>query len=274
MQRLHLPAAADLLRQSGPLGALPAVRQGWLSWLSAVASAHAHEADVWLAPEAPHAALAPRLLPQPRAKPSSTPTVDAAGTYLITGGSGGLGTALVSWLLQEQRVPPHQIVLLSRRAATPPVDGVRCVAADLGRPESLDASAALAAVTDVRGIFHLAGVLDDGLIVNMTEDRLAKVVAPKAGLLALLAYCARRRLAPAVGARRVVDVVAPRLRRPVELLRGQRPPRLRRHLWRARRRRRRRAAAASRVGRELWAVGRGRHGARGDEGASALARVG
>ena len=196
VQRLHLPAAADLLRQSGPLGALPAVRQGWLSWLSAVASAHAHEADVWLAPEAPHAALAPRLLPQPRAKPSSTPTVDAAGTYLITGGSGGLGTALVSWLLQEQRVPPHQIVLLSRRAATPPVDGVRCVAADLGRPESLDASAALAAVTDVRGIFHLAGVLDDGLIVNMTEDRLAKVVAPKAGLLALLAYCARRRLAP------------------------------------------------------------------------------
>ena len=196
VQRLHLPAAADLLRQSGPLGALPAVRQGWLSWLSAVASAHAHEADVWLAPEAPHAALAPRLLPQPRAKPSSTPTVDAAGTYLITGGSGGLGTALVSWLLQEQRVPPHQIVLLSRRAATPPVEGVRCVAADLGRPESLDASAALAAVTDVRGIFHLAGVLDDGLIVNMTEDRLAKVVAPKAGLLALLAYCARRRLAP------------------------------------------------------------------------------
>ena len=196
VQRLHLPAAADLLRQSGPLGALPAVRQGWLSWLSAVASAHAHEADVWLAPEAPHAALAPRLLPQPRAKPSSTPTVDAAGTYLITGGSGGLGTALVSWLLQEQRVPPHQIVLLSRRAATPPVEGVRCVAADLGRPESLDASAALGAVTDVRGIFHLAGVLDDGLIVNMTEDRLAKVVAPKAGLLALLAYCARRRLAP------------------------------------------------------------------------------
>ena len=174
------PAAADLLRQSGPLGALPAVRQGWLSWLSAVASAHAHEADVWLAPEAPHAA--PRLgccrsrapsrarrRRSTRRAPTSSPVARAASAPPLSRGS------------SRSRVPPHQIVLLSRRAATLPVDGVRCVAADLGRPGELDTPAALAAVTDVRGIFHLAGVLDDGLIVNMTEDRLAKVVAPRQG---------------------------------------------------------------------------------------------
>ena len=43
------------------------------------------------------------------------------------------------------------------------------------------------------GIFHLAGVLDDGIVANMTEGRIRAVVAPKAAGLALVALARARR---------------------------------------------------------------------------------
>ena len=197
VQRLFLPAATDLLRSGGSFLGLQSVLQGWLGWVAAVAADHTAETDLWLDPSPPHAPLAPRLLPQARPPPSSSPAVDPNGTYLITGGSGGLGGAMVAWLLYEQGVPPKQLILLSRRGGASPHPGVRCVAADLSSTESLASCAALAELPYVTGIFHLAGVLDDGLILNMTRERLAKVVAPKAGLLPLLSLCAARRWEPA-----------------------------------------------------------------------------
>ena len=77
-----------------------------------------------------------------------------------------------------------QLLLLSRRGRPPPkgAEGARCFAADLaGDDVALCAAlaAALAGVAAVTGVFHLAGVLDDGLIENMDEARLGGVVAPK-----------------------------------------------------------------------------------------------
>ena len=197
VQRVYVPPAMDILRSGGPMANIAHVASGWLRWVASVASRHLDEVDLWISPSPPHALLAPRLSPQRELPPSSTPAVDPEGTYLITGGSGGVGGALVAWLLYEQGVPPQNIVLISRRKIQPPHDPrVRCVSADLSSPASLSACADLCALAGVSGIFHLAGVLDDGLLVNMTPARLHTAVQPKAGVLSLLALCAERRWAP------------------------------------------------------------------------------
>ena len=218
VQRLFLADGTDLLRDAwargggygrrgggrrgGGLAALDGVVQGWLRWLATAAATHPTEVDLFMDAASPDAPLAPRLVPQKRPPPSTKPAVDPAGVYLITGGSGGMGSALVTWLLREQRVPPQQLLLLSRRGAagTPAAlasEGVRSIAVDLSSAESIGACAELQQLRRVTGIFHLAGVLDDGLIANMDEQRLKKVVAPKAGLLPLLEHCTRQGATPA-----------------------------------------------------------------------------
>ena len=116
--------------------------------------------------------------------------------FWSTGGTGGVGGALVAWLLYEQGVAPPNLILLSRRRIEPPHDGVTCVQADISDAASLAGCAPLQALPSVDGIFHLAGVLDDGLISNMTEARLRSAVSPKAGLLDLLNLCSERRWRP------------------------------------------------------------------------------
>jgi len=142
--------------------------------------------------------LVPRLLPQPEPirQSASVQVIDPEGTYLITGGSGGLGGALLQWLLHEQCVPPEQLVLLSRRGGPPPVPGVRSLAVDVSSSSSLHACQALRSLPRLAGIFHLAGVLDDGLLMNMSAERVRTVVAPKAGVLELLALCRQNKLTP------------------------------------------------------------------------------
>ena len=108
----------------------------------------------------------------------------------------GVGGALVAWLLYEQNVPPPNIVLLTRRDIASPHAGVRCLKADLTSAATLADNAALCALPEVSGIFHLAGVLDDGLLVNMTPARLHAAVLPKAGVLSLLELCSLQRWRP------------------------------------------------------------------------------
>ena len=134
------------------------------------------------------------------------------GIYVITGGTGGIGTELVRWLIDVQGIAPQNIVLLTRRSGphTHPM-GCRMLTLDVSKPTAwTDAQlVSLSNITTrstlpvpatpatnqrkrkrrrVLGIFHLAGVLDDGTLQNMTQDRVAKVMAPKVhGILQLLA---------------------------------------------------------------------------------------
>ncbi|KVK83968.1 type I polyketide synthase [Burkholderia sp. MSMB1498] len=132
----------------------------------------------------------------PRLMPHAAPALPegalgaAGGPYLVTGATGGVGRALVDWLIDEQQVPPQRIVALCRDAAAAP-RGVRAVAADLGDARALDA--ALASIGEIEGIFHLAGALDDGVIANLDDARLRRVLAPKQSLAALLAHAPRWR---------------------------------------------------------------------------------
>jgi acyl transferase domain-containing protein len=131
----------------------------------------------------------PRLLSlagTPRTLPPR-PSFDD-GAYLITGGSGGLGTAIAGWLLE---CGARDVVLASRRppavnmAAATSVAGdarVRTVTADVANPDQVRelVAAVRARGRMLRGVVHLAGVIEDSTIARLTWDRLRRVMAPKA----------------------------------------------------------------------------------------------
>ncbi|OLO03634.1 type I polyketide synthase [Salinicola socius] len=117
-------------------------------------------------------------------------TLDAAGTYVVTGGLGGFGLATAEWLAAKGA---RQLLLLSRRGAT-----TEEAEAGIERLEALGVTVAARAcdVTDakalgrvlddarqtlgpIRGIVHAATVIDDGLIRNLDESRIRQAMAPK-----------------------------------------------------------------------------------------------
>ncbi|MEU4205777.1 SDR family NAD(P)-dependent oxidoreductase [Streptomyces sp. NPDC039022] len=126
----------------------------------------------------------------PLDRPAATPRPDAEGTYLITGGLGGLGAATA---LHLARRGARHLVLVGRRGLRTP-----------GAPELTAALDALGARTDVhavdvtdpdavagllksvdasghplRGVLHGAMVLDDGTLADLSDGQLRDVVAPK-----------------------------------------------------------------------------------------------
>jgi acyl transferase domain-containing protein/acyl carrier protein len=115
--------------------------------------------------------------------PSTRPAVRADRTYLVTGGAGALGRHVGRWLgsrgagqvLLASRTAPTEDALADLREDGFPVDGASLDVTDL---------AAVSAFVDacdppLGGVFHAAGVLDDGLISGMPWSRVAAVLAPK-----------------------------------------------------------------------------------------------
>lgn len=116
-------------------------------------------------------------------------TANPDGTHIIVGGTGGFGLEMAGWLADRGA---RHILLTSRSGGSSSTltkltaalfdRGVdlrvaRCDAIDM---EAL--SGLLAAERQKRpivGIAHAAMVLDDGLIRNLTADRIAAVLAPK-----------------------------------------------------------------------------------------------
>lgn len=121
---------------------------------------------------------------------------DADGHYVITGGLGGLGIRLCCWLLSSGA---RRIVLTSRRDQAPPaevqalarqhqahVEVWRC---DAGSPGQLDALQRSLAGHRVKAVFHLAGMHDDALLVDLDDERIRRVLQPKVdGTSAWLAF--------------------------------------------------------------------------------------
>lgn len=118
------------------------------------------------------------------------------GTYLVTGGLGALGLSLAEHMAQRGA---GGLVLLGRSApkadAQARIDAlaalgmnIRSFAVDVSDRAALEDVLAdvRSTMPDLRGVIHAAGLLDDALIDNMTEDQLARVLAPKIdGALAL-----------------------------------------------------------------------------------------
>ncbi|MFF8950930.1 SDR family NAD(P)-dependent oxidoreductase [Streptomyces sp. NPDC014940] len=147
--------------------------------------------------------LTPRLV---RARPASpgrrpdegarepardrTAAVPTDGTVLVTGGLGAVG-GHIARLLAERGVP--RLLLTARAGAGDPraEEAVAALTALGARAEVVACDvtdpAAIAGVLDavgeefpLRGVVHCAGVLDDGVIGELTPERLERVLRPKA----------------------------------------------------------------------------------------------
>lgn len=125
---------------------------------------------------------------QPRQALQTLP-IAAEGTYLITGGLGGLGLQVAAWL--QERGARH-LILLSRSkmaaAAAPAVQAleaggtqVQIVQADVSQRQSLHENLMrhLAASPPLRGVIHAAGLLDDGVLIQQSWEQFDRVLAPK-----------------------------------------------------------------------------------------------
>jgi acyl transferase domain-containing protein/acyl carrier protein len=132
--------------------------------------------------------LAPRLAVA--TEPASPPDL-TSGTVLVTGGTGGLGAALARHLVAAHGV--RHLLLTSRRGRSAP--GAAELAAELSelgaeatiaacdvadRGAVAELLAAIPAGQPLRGVFHAAGVLADGVLESMTPERVDAVLAPKA----------------------------------------------------------------------------------------------
>ncbi|HEU5473862.1 MAG TPA: SDR family NAD(P)-dependent oxidoreductase, partial [Actinophytocola sp.] len=113
-----------------------------------------------------------------------------SGTVLVTGGTGALGARVARWLATRGA---RRLVLTSRRGPAAPgaaelvaelaglgvaADVVSCDGSD--RDALAATLAAIPAEHPLSAVFHVAGVLDDGVLDALTPERFARVLRAKA----------------------------------------------------------------------------------------------
>ncbi len=135
--------------------------------------------------------FSPPFVPRRGELPAPGFEVKADASYLITGAFGGYGKVLARWLTD---CGARHLVLTSRSGASNPAAQkfveeleerdveVRIVPADIG--ERNDVKRLFAEIESgghpLRGVFHLAMVIDDGLLASLSPERMRAVVRPKA----------------------------------------------------------------------------------------------
>ena len=162
---------------------------------AAISIAEAQAAIPTLAHEPPHRVTVTFQQPDVLVDADLVPTcLDADASYLISGGTGGLGLATAQWMAAQGA---RHIVLTSRRGAPPEADAAAFAAAkaaieahgaelivakaDIACADQVAAVLQLIAATlpPLRGIIHAAGVLDDGLLLQLNRARFQAVLRPK-----------------------------------------------------------------------------------------------
>ncbi len=112
---------------------------------------------------------------------AETVQIDPTASYLITGGFGALGFETAKWLASKGA---KHLCLVGRRASRLQLPGVQIetVALDISHQEDLSFLIRRfdSDLPPLKGIFHAAGVLDDGVIAEQTFDRFKKTFNPKA----------------------------------------------------------------------------------------------
>jgi short-subunit dehydrogenase/acyl carrier protein len=112
------------------------------------------------------------------------------GSYLVTGGLGGLGLHAADWL---SRKGAGAVVLVGRSGATTAEQrgalariearGTVVVVAAADAVDRASMARLLEAIPSdrpLRGVIHVAGVLDDGVLGDLTAERMRVTFAPKA----------------------------------------------------------------------------------------------
>ncbi|MEV0296981.1 type I polyketide synthase [Nocardia sp. NPDC050710] len=134
-------------------------------------------------------------------KPRDGNRFHADATYLITGGLGALGLSLADFLITHGA---GTIVLLGR--SRPAGEVPQRIAAMRGRGARIECRTADVADEDamrcaieeiraelppLRGVFHLAGMLEDATIGNLVPEQIERAAAPKAAGCVILDRCTR-----------------------------------------------------------------------------------
>jgi NAD(P)-dependent dehydrogenase (short-subunit alcohol dehydrogenase family)/acyl carrier protein len=111
------------------------------------------------------------------------------GTYLITGGAGGLGLSVAQWMVARGA---RHLALVGRSGANAAAEAsveqmrqsgaqVAVMRADVAQEQQVaDVLAEIRrTMPPLKGIIHAAGVLDDGIMLQLTQERFAPVMSPK-----------------------------------------------------------------------------------------------
>ncbi|MBI5563326.1 MAG: type I polyketide synthase [Chloroflexi bacterium] len=130
------------------------------------------------------------VVSQPADRSSHPIAIRADGTYLITGGLGGLGLQAAGWLVEQGA---RHVILMGRHAPSSAAQtaintleqqGAHVIVAQADVSQADQVAAILSSIdpaTPLRGIVHTAGIIDDGVLVQQTWERFEAVAAPKAG---------------------------------------------------------------------------------------------
>lgn len=122
-------------------------------------------------------------------RPGRTTGLDAAGSYLITGGMRGLGLLVAQWM--SERGARHLVLTGRGEVSGSAAEAIREIEAkgtqvtvsrgDVSDPVHLAAlfSRFGRSLPALRGVIHCAGVVDDGVFAQQTWERFEKVMAPK-----------------------------------------------------------------------------------------------
>jgi acyl transferase domain-containing protein len=110
-------------------------------------------------------------------------------TYLITGGLGSLGLRVTQWMVKQGA---RHLILVGRHRASMHAEkllkeleqaGARILVAQSDVANEKDMVRLFhkinASCPPLRGVIHAAGVLDDGVLLQQSRERLAQVMAPK-----------------------------------------------------------------------------------------------
>ena len=119
-------------------------------------------------------------------------TVRAEATYLVTGAFGGVGLAMVDWLVAQGA---RHLIVVSRSGARGGhakrrLDAWRATGAEI-KEEAVDVGDALAVsrlintameqMPPLKGVFHAAGVSEDSAYHKTTAEALRRTITPKLG---------------------------------------------------------------------------------------------
>ena len=102
------------------------------------------------------------------------------GTYIIFGGTGGLGSLLAGYLLKQYNA---KVILVSRSQPNPELrlqfNHLNVTFEQMDLLNEHDVTALINRYPNINGIIHSALVLDDSSVMTMTPEKLQSVLSPK-----------------------------------------------------------------------------------------------
>jgi amino acid adenylation domain-containing protein len=165
-----------------------------ITWLLADAAAHSTASAI-----AYRGAHRWQRIFEPVLLPAKAPMLRPGGSYLITGGTGGVGLALAERL--AELAPGARLALLSRSASAKPLGrlnqlGAQVLALQADVSDRVQMQRALEAIRQrfgiINGVIHAAGIAGGGTIAVMTRDQAELEFAAKVdGTLVLEATLAQ-----------------------------------------------------------------------------------